>query len=93
MTPPIFSQYSSGGGGRATGFGMGPMTGGGLYRFSVAYFSGTGSNPDGPSLSQARSGLYGGETSQLYHLLGQDGVPLERQPETRCRPYGTHGIQ
>ena len=25
MTPPIFSQFSSGGGGRAKGFGMGPM--------------------------------------------------------------------
>ena len=25
MTPPIFSQFSSGGGGRAAGFGMGPM--------------------------------------------------------------------
>ena len=64
MTPPIFSQFSSGGGGRAKGFGMGPMSGGMLYKFSVAYFSGTGSNPDGPSLSQARGGLYGGETSQ-----------------------------
>ena len=63
MTPPIFSQFSSGGGGRASGFGMGPMTGGGLYQFSSASFGGTGSNPDGPSLSQARGGLSGGETS------------------------------
>ena len=64
MTPPIFSQFSSGGGGRARGFGMGPMAGAGLYRFTTATFQGTGSNPDGPSLSQARSGLSGGETSQ-----------------------------
>ena len=64
MTPPIFSQFSSGGGGRATGFGMGPMAGGGLYKFTSAIFEGTGSNPNGPNLSQARSGLYGGETSQ-----------------------------
>ncbi len=64
MTPPIFSQFSSGGGGRAKGFGMGPMAGGGLYRFTTATFSGTGGNPDGPSLGDARGGLYGGETSQ-----------------------------
>ena len=55
MTPPIFSQFSSGGGGRATGFGMGPMEGGGLYKFTSASFQGTGSNPNGPNLSQARS--------------------------------------
>ncbi len=64
MTPPIFSQFSSGGGGRATGFGMGPMAGGGLYDFSFAQFQGTGGNPDGPSLGEMRSGLSGGETSQ-----------------------------
>ena len=45
MTPPIFSQFSSGGGGRAKGFGMGPMSGGGLYDFSYASFGGTGGNP------------------------------------------------
>ena len=64
MTPPIFSQFSSGGGGRATGFGMGPMSGGGLYDFSYAQFQGTGGNPDGPSLGEMRAGLSGGETSQ-----------------------------
>ena len=64
MTPPIFSQFSSGGGGRAKGFGMGPMSGGGLYDFSYASFGGTGGNPNGPGLSEMRSGLTGGETSQ-----------------------------
>jgi len=65
MTPPIFSQFSSGGGGRSSGFGMGPMGGGGLYKFSTATFGGeNGQSQDGPSLSQARSGLSGGETSQ-----------------------------
>ena len=65
MTPPIFSQFSSGGGGRASGFGMGPMGSGGLYQFSSASFGGNnGTQPDGPNLSQARSGLSGGETSQ-----------------------------
>ena len=64
MTPPIFSQFSSGGGGRASGFGMGPMGGGGLYDFSYASFGGTGGNPNGPGLSEMRSGLTGGETSQ-----------------------------
>ena len=64
MTPPIFSQFSSGGGGRAKGFGMGPMSGGGLYDFSYASFGGTGGNPNGPGLSEMRSGLSGGETSQ-----------------------------
>ena len=65
MTPPIFSQFSSGGGGRASGFGMGPMGGGGLYDFSYASFGGNnGQSWDGPSLGQARSGLTGGETSQ-----------------------------
>ena len=64
MTPPIFSQFSSGGGGRAKGFGMGPMKGGGLYDFSVATFQGTAGPPDGPSLGEARGGLSGGETSQ-----------------------------
>tara|TARA_B100001094_G_scaffold286326_1_gene301057 strand:- start:42 stop:1007 length:966 start_codon:yes stop_codon:yes gene_type:complete len=64
MTPPIFSQFSSGGGGRSSGFGMGPMGGGGLYDFSYASFGGNnGRSQDGPSLSQARSGLTGGETS------------------------------
>ena len=98
MTPPIFSQYSSGGGGRATGFGMGPMTGGGLYRFSVAYFSGTGSNPDGPSLSQARSGLYGGETSQWKNNTSffntQSGIQLWTVPQTgnyRIEAEGARG--
>ena len=64
MTPPIFSQFSSGGGGRSSGFGMGPMGSAGLYKFTTATFGGTGGNPDGPNLSQARSGLTGGETSQ-----------------------------
>ena len=66
MTPPIFSQFSSGGGGRAKGFGMGPMAGGGLYKFTSANFGGTngGGDPDGPSLGTARNGLSGGETSQ-----------------------------
>ena len=62
---PIFSQFSSGGGGRAAGFGMGPMGGGGLYAFTFASFGGNnGRSHQGPSLSQARSGLTGGETSQ-----------------------------
>jgi len=62
---PLFSQFSSGGGGRSSGFGMGPMGGGGLYKFTYASFEGNnGESQDGPNLSQARSGLSGGETSQ-----------------------------
>ena len=65
MTPPIFSQFSSGGGGRAAGFGMGgPSGGSGLYDFTYASFEGNnGRSQNGPNISQARSGLSGGETS------------------------------
>ena len=62
---PIFSQFSSGGGGRAAGFGMGGFAGpSGLYDFTYASFGGNnGRSQNGPNLSQARSGLSGGETN------------------------------
>jgi hypothetical protein len=93
MTPPIFSQFSSGGGGRAKGFGMGPMKGGGLYDFSYASFGGTGGNPNGPGLSEMRSGLSGGETSQWKNdtqFFGQysGGIQYWTVPTT-----GTYRIQ
>ena len=42
------------------------MKGGGLYKFTTATFSGTGGNPDGPSLGEARGGLMEGK-----HLNGK----------------------
>ena len=93
MTPPIFSQFSSGGGGRSSGFGMGPMGGGGLYKFTTATFGGSaGTSYDGPSLSQARSGLTGGETSQWKNDTNffntTSGIQLWTVPQT-----GTYRIE
>ena len=59
---PIFSQFSSGGGGRAQGFGMGPTGSAGsqLYAFTSATFTSNGVRSyTGPSLSQMRSGMSG----------------------------------
>ena len=98
MTPPIFSQFSSGGGGRAKGFGMGPMKGGGLYDFSTATFQGTSGPPDGPSLGEARGGLSGGETdswkndTNFFNTSG--GVQYWTVPATgtyRIRAEGARG--